>query len=147
MVTSTMKWLIAWLMAHIATSVTNITSRNRKDKTMEIKTMIRMIWNTLYTKPKNWLFGLQTDKVLHFVVSMLLVQMIFFLTYNLWLATLATFVIGIFKEVVIDKLVSKEKVDADDMWADIFGVCAGVIALVVGAALIHIHEWLWCNLI
>mgnify|MGYP007089392007 CR=1 FL=1 len=46
------------------------------------------------------------------------------------------------KEVVIDKLVSKEKVDADDMWADFFGVCAGVIALVVGAALIHIHEWL-----
>lgn len=110
---------------------------------MEIKKMIRMIWNILYTKPKNWLCGLQTDKVLHFVVSMLLVQMIFFLTYNLWLATLATFVIGIFKEVVIDKLVSKEKMDADDLWADIFGVCAGVITLVVGAALIHIHEWLW----
>ena len=104
-----------------------------------------MIWNTLYTKPKNWLCGLKTDKVLHFVVSMLLVQMIFFLTYNLWLATLATFVIGIFKEVVIDKLVSKEKVDADDLWADIFGVCAGLIALVVGAALIHIHEWLADN--
>ena len=32
-----------------------------------------MIWNTLYTKPKNWLCGLQTDKVLHFVVSMVLV--------------------------------------------------------------------------
>ena len=109
--------------------------------------MIRMIWNTLYVKPKNWLCGLQVDKVLHFVVSMELVQMIFFLTYNLWLATLATFVIGIFKEVVIDKIVSKEKVDADDIWADIFGVCAGVIALVVGSALIHIHEWLWCNLI
>lgn len=107
--------------------------------------MIRIIWNTLYTKPKNWLCGLQTDKVLHFVVSMEMVQMIFFLTYNLWLATLATFVIGIFKEVVIDKLVSKEKVDGDDLWADIFGVCAGLIALVVGAALIHIHEWLWCN--
>lgn len=107
--------------------------------------MIRMIWNTLYTKPKNWLCGLQTDKVLYFVVSMVMVQMIFFLTYNLWLATLATFVIGIFKEVVIDKLVSKEKVDADDLWVDIFGVCAGVIALVVGAALIHIHEWLAVN--
>lgn len=107
--------------------------------------LIRMIWNTLYTKPKNWLCGLQTDKVLHFVVSMLLVQMIFFLTYSVWLATLATFVVGIFKEMVIDKLVSKEKVDADDLWADIFGVCAGLIMLVVGAALIHIHEWLWCN--
>ena len=101
-----------------------------------------MIWNTLYTKPKNWLCGLQTDKVLHFVVSMVLVQMIFFLTNNLFLATLATFVVGIFKEVVIDKLVSKEKVDADDLWADIFGVCAGVITLVVGSALIHIHEWM-----
>ena len=101
-----------------------------------------MIWKTLYAKPKNWPCGLQTDKVLHFVVSMVLVQMIFFLTYNLWLATLATFVIGIFKEVVIDKLFSKEKVDVDDLWADIFGVCAGLIALVVGAALIHIHEWM-----
>ena len=108
----------------------------------KIKTMIRMIWNTLYAKPKNWLCGLQTDKVLHFVVSMVLVQMIFFLTYNLWLATMSTFVIGIFKEVVIDKLVSNEKVDADDLWADIFGVCAGVITLVVYSALIHIHEWL-----
>ena len=101
-----------------------------------------MIWNTIYAKPKNWLCGLQTDKVLHFVVSMVLVQMIFFLTYNLWHATLATFVIGIFKEVVIDKLVSKEKVDADDLWADIFGVCAGLIALVVYDALIHIHKLL-----
>lgn len=107
--------------------------------------MIRMIWNTLYTKPKNWLCGLQTDKVLHFVVSMLLVQMIFLLTYSVWLATLAVLVVGIFKEVVIDKIASKEKVDADDMWADIFGVCAGLIALVVGAALIHIHEWLAVN--
>ena len=105
--------------------------------------MIIMIWNTLYTKPKNWLCGLQTDKVLHFVFSMVLVQMIFFLTYNLWLATLATFVIGIFKEVVIDKLVSNEKVDADDLWADIFGVCVGVIFLVVYAAMLKIHEWLW----
>ena len=104
--------------------------------------MFRKIWNTLYAKPKNWLCGLQTDKVLHFVVSMVLVQMIFFLTNNLFLATLATFVIGIFKEVVIDKLVSKENVDADDLWADIFGVCAGVITLVVCSALIHIHEWL-----
>ena len=111
----------------------------------KIKTMIRMIWNTLYAKPKNWLCGLQTDKVLHFVVSMVLVQMILFLTNNLFLSTLATFVIGIFKEVVIDKLVSKEKVDADDLWADIFGVCAGVITLVVGAALIHIHKWLCFN--
>ena len=109
---------------------------------MKIKTMIRMIWNTLYTKPKNRHSRLQTDKVLHIVVSMVLVQMIFFLTYNLWISTLATFVIGIFKEVVIDKLVSKEKVDADDLWADIFGVCAGVITLVVGSALIHIHEWM-----
>ena len=109
---------------------------------MEIKTMFRKIWNTLYAKPKNWLCGLQTDKVLHFVVSMVLVQMIFFLTNNLFLATLATFVIGIFKEVVIDKLVSKEKLDSDDLWADIFGVCAGVITLVVYSALIHIHEWL-----
>ena len=104
--------------------------------------MFRKIWNTLYAKPKNWLCGLQTDKVLHFVVSMVLVQMIFFLTNNLFLATLATFVVGIFKEVVIDKLVSKEKVDADDLWADIFGVCAGLIALVVYAALIHIHKLL-----
>ena len=104
--------------------------------------MFRKIWNTLYAKPKNWLCGLQTDKVLHFVVSMVLVQMIFFLTNNLFLATLATFVVGIFKEVVIDKLVSKEKVDSDDLWADIFGVCAGLITLVVGAALIYIHECL-----
>ena len=101
-----------------------------------------MIWNTLYTKPKNWLCGLQTDQVLHFVVSMVLVQMIFFLTYNLWFSTLATFVIGIFKEVVIDKLVSNEKVDADDLWADRFGVCEGVITLVLYAAMVKIHEWL-----
>ena len=104
--------------------------------------MFRKIWNTLYAKPKNWLCGLQTDKVLHFVVSMVLAQMIFFLTYSLWLATLATFVVCIFKELVIDKLFSKEKVDDDDLWADIFGVCAGVITLVVYSALIHIHEWL-----
>lgn len=98
-----------------------------------------MILNTLYTKPKNWLCGLQTDKVLYFVVSMLLVQMIFLLTYSVWLATLAVLVVGIFKEVVIDKIASKEKVDADDLLADIFGVCAGLIMLVVYAAMLKIY--------
>ena len=46
---------------------------------------------------------------------------------------------------MIDKLDSNEKVDADDLWADIFGVCAGVILLVFGSAFIHIHERIFFN--
>lgn len=101
------------------------------------------LWSNLYVKPKNWLCGLQTDKVLHFFVSMVLVQMFYFLTASLWLATIATLAVGVFKEVVIDKLISKGKVDAGDLWADTFGLCAGLFMLVVNAVFIKIHGWLW----
>lgn len=108
-----------------------------------LKMIAGAIWNALYVKPKNWLCGLQTDKVLHFLVSMVLVQLVFFLTGSLWLATLVACLIGVFKEVVIDKLISKGKVDAGDLWADAFGVCAGLVMLEFAAVLIHVHEWLW----
>lgn len=108
-----------------------------------MKTILIVLWNILYVKPKNWLCGLQTDKVLHFFVSMVLMQMFYFLTASLWLAAIATFAVGVFKEVVIDKLISKEKVDADDLWADTFGLCAGLLMLEVNAVLIKIHGWLW----
>lgn len=109
----------------------------------KVRMILSALWSNLYVKPKNWLCGLQTDKVLHFTVSMVLVQMVFFLTSSLWLATIATFMIGLFKEVVVDKLISGEKVDGDDLWADIIGLCAGLVLLEVNAVLIKIHELLW----
>lgn len=101
------------------------------------------LWRTIYVRPMDWLCGLRTDKLLHFLVSMMLVQMVFFLTANLWLATVVTFLVGIFKEVVVDKLISKGCVDAGDLWADVFGICAGLLLLELAYILIKIHEWLW----
>lgn len=107
------------------------------------KMILGVLWNALYVKPKNWLCGLQTDKVLHFFVSMVLMQMFYFLTASLWMAIIATIAVGVFKEVVIDKLISKGKVDAGDLLADTFGLFAGLLMLVVNAVLIKIHGWLW----
>lgn len=44
-------------------------------------------------------------------------------------AALTTFIIGLFKEIVVDKLVMKENVDADDIWADIFGIVGALITM------------------
>ena len=101
------------------------------------------LWNNLYLKPKNWLCGLQTDKVLHVMVSMILFQEFFFLTGKAWIAAVATFLVGLFKEVVVDKLICKECVDIDDLKADICGIALGAMMILSAYVLIYIHNLIW----
>lgn len=94
------------------------------------------LWSNLYVKPKNWLCGLQTDKVLHCFVSFIIMILMCGVWKNWILIGLSTFLIGLFKEVVIDKLIMKEEIDMDDLWADIFGIGFAFLAM-CGMVIIH----------
>lgn len=102
--------------------------------------IIGSIWRNFYMKPMAWLVSLPTDKVLHFGASMVIMQMLFFLFESTSLAFAVTFAIGIFKEVVIDKLINKEKVDGGDLTADVLGICAGQMLLNIYGLLIDIQR-------
>jgi hypothetical protein len=39
------------------------------------KKIISYLWQVIYVKPKGWLCGTQSDKLLHFVVSFILMEM------------------------------------------------------------------------
>lgn len=108
----------------------------------KFKMIVGSLWRTLYMQPMAWLVGLPTDKVLHFGVSMVLAQMFFFLSASFLIAFAATALVGVFKEVVIDKLVNKEKVDGEDLAADVLGICAGIVLLEVFGTLIHAHNYI-----
>lgn len=67
--------------------------------------------------------------LLHFVVSFILMEIMCGVWGSWCWAALATFIIGLFKEIVVDKLVMKENVDTDDLWADIFGIVGALITM------------------
>lgn len=98
------------------------------------------LWRNLYVKPKNWLCGLQTDKVLHCFVSFIIVIVMCGVWKNWLFVGLSTFAIGLIKEVVIDKLIMKEEIDVDDLWADFFGI---VLAYIVLCAMVGIHTFIY----
>ena len=93
------------------------------------KKIIRYLWQVIYVKPKGWLCGIQSDKLLHFIVSFILMILMCGVWNSLCWAALATFIIGLFKKIVVDKLVMKETVDVDDLWADIFGIVGALITM------------------
>lgn len=93
------------------------------------KKIISYLWQVIYVKPKSWLCSIQSDKLLPFVVSFIL-MILMCGVWNSWCwAALATFIIGLFKKIVVDKLVMKENVDVDDLWADIFGIVGALITM------------------
>lgn len=93
------------------------------------KKIISYLWQVIYVKPKGWFCGIQSDKLLHFVVSFILMEIMCGVWGSWYWAALTTFIIGLFKEIVVDKLVMKENVDADDLWADIFGIVGALITM------------------
>ena len=109
----------------------------------KIKILTSSIWSNLYLKPMAWLGGLPTDKVLHFGVSMVLAQMFFFLSASSLFAFAVTVFVGIFKEVVIDKLINKEEVEVKDLLADSLGIFAGLILLEIYGFIIDIHNYVF----
>lgn len=93
------------------------------------KKIISYLWQVIYVKPKGWLCSIQADKLLHFVVSFILMEIMCGVWGSWCWAALATFIIRFFKEIVVDKLVMKENVDTDDLWADIFGIVGALITM------------------
>lgn len=78
----------------------------------------------LYDKITQPLLSIASDKYLHFVISLLIV---FVLTAICgWIVGVSiTLLIGIFKEVVVDLLIRKQKFDNYDIAADIVGTIIG----------------------
>lgn len=101
--------------------------------------IISKAWEVLYVKPKNWLCELPTGKVLHFTVSMILMMFFFYLVNNMWTAVCISMLVGIAKEVVVDRAIMKGTADAADVWADAFGVCVGILLIGLFAFLQCLH--------
>lgn len=93
------------------------------------KKLICLLWQSIYVKPKNWLYSIQSDKLLHFIVSFIIMELMCTVCGSWCWAVVITFIISLFKEVVVDKLVMKEKIDGDDLWADIFGIVGALITM------------------
>lgn len=91
---------------------------------------------------KAWLCNLATDKVLHFLVCMVIVMLLYNLTESIWTSSFVTIVMGVIKELLVDKFVRKGETDIDDLWANILGVCAGIILLGLIALCNTIHNLL-----
>lgn len=84
-------------------------------------------WNFFYKKPINYLLSLSNDKLLHFMISMILVQIFYLCTNHISIALIITLGIGIFKEVIIDKYLMKTKIDLDDLKLDLLGCWGGFV--------------------
>lgn len=94
---------------------------------------LRSVWNAVYERPAEWLQRLATDKLLHFMVSYVIME-IASVIFKGWMGAFAlTLGIGVFKEVVIDKWLRKTKVDYGDLLADLLGAvaCFLVIQLMI----------------
>lgn len=91
-------------------------------------------WLYLYKKPMNYLLSFSNDKILHFIVSMILVQILYLLINHISIALIITLIIGLFKEIVIDKYLMHTEIDTKDIKMDINGMLGGFIM----SFLIHI---------
>lgn len=105
----------------------------------KLKMIFWAIRNALYVSPRNWLRAVESEKLLRFLASALLMLVLFFLLGSLWTAVLLASVVAVFKAVVADRITSKGKEDADGFWADIMGVGFGMVFLYIMKVCIIIH--------
>lgn len=84
----------------------------------------------LYLGIKNILCDISSDKYLHFMVCMVLTQILCKLTISIILPLIVVLSIGILKE-LFDKFIMKEKFDYGDLEADIYGILTGAMLLIL----------------
>ena len=84
----------------------------------------------LYLGIKNVLCDISSDKYLHFIVCMILTQIIGKTTMNPALTMSIVFSIGVLKE-LFDKFIIKESFDFQDLEADAYGIIVGIVMLII----------------
>lgn len=83
----------------------------------------------LYNKIANFLCSFTSDKYVHFIVCMILVQLISLFIPVLY-AMLIVFIIGLCKE-IFDSKQKNDKFDVKDLLADILGIITEGLILII----------------
>lgn len=83
----------------------------------------------LYLGIKNILCDISSDKYLHFIVCMILTQVLGKVV-DPTLTILIVFGIGVLKE-LFDKFIMKESFDLQDLEADAYGILVGIVILIL----------------
>ena len=83
----------------------------------------------LYNKIANFLCSFSTDKYVHFIVCMILVQLISLLIPIVW-SMIVVFILGLSKE-IYDSKQKDDKFDIKDLFADSLGIIIEVLILMI----------------
>lgn len=70
---------------------------------------------------------LQPDKSLHIMLSMLILIVLFTFTNSLFIATIATVLVGLLKEFVLDRALKLGVYNIKDIYANIIGTIIGIL--------------------
>lgn len=70
---------------------------------------------------------LEPDKSLHIILSLIILVGLFALTNSLFIATLLTILVGLFKEFIWDRAMKMGTYNVKDMYADLIGIVLGII--------------------
>ena len=84
----------------------------------------------LYLKIKNGLCSISSDKYLHVLVSLILLQVVAKLLGDVQWSILIVFGIGALKE-SFDKFIMKEDFSCQYLEADAYGILVGVVLLII----------------
>lgn len=83
----------------------------------------------LYNKIANFICSFSTDKYVHFIVCMILVQLISLLI-PFYYAMIVVFILGLFKE-IYDSKQKDDKFDLKDLFADSLGIIIEGLILMI----------------
>lgn len=83
----------------------------------------------LYNKIANFICSFSTDKYVHFIVCMILVQLISLLI-PFYYAMMVVFILGLFKE-FYDSIQKDDKFDIKDLFADSLGIIIEGLILMI----------------
>lgn len=84
----------------------------------------------IYLGIKNILCDIPSDKYLHFIVCMIMTQVLSKTIMTTELSILVVFGIGVLKE-LFDKYIMKESFDLQDLEADAYGILVGIVILIL----------------
>ena len=70
---------------------------------------------------------LEPDKSLHIMLSMLILVGLFTFTNSLFIATIVTILVGLFKEFIWDRAMKMGTYNVKDIYANLVGIVIGII--------------------
>lgn len=102
-------------------------------KNMILKIIMSTIWQNAYKNPKKQINSLKKGLILHFLTCLVLYQVLFSLIRGLSYTMIAAMVIVLLVDVALNVMRGRTS-DSDILWADIIGLCSGVILVILVCA-------------